>query len=195
VSQFRNSSTILLGVKEFISTYRAAFPDARITGRGDRSFYRLSDHCYGSGPAAPTKARLLTPFQEAMQIRATFFSAERQYLGAMADARRSIRNYQRRQAQVRRETLEIQRANEAQYELCRTYVEVDCPNPTYPDSPRFLTSVATWRSSARLRSDSTRSRPILLLSTARMNYPFFTHNYSLRPMLFQKPTKAGGGAG
>jgi hypothetical protein len=23
--------------------------------RGDRSFYRMSDHCYGSGPASPTK--------------------------------------------------------------------------------------------------------------------------------------------
>lgn len=98
------------------------------------------------------RARLLTPFQEAMQMRARFFSAERQYIDAMADARRSIRNYQRRQAQVRRETLEIQRANEAQFELCRAYVEVECPDPTYPDSPQVPDldgSVEKLRAAAR----------------------------------------------
>jgi hypothetical protein len=39
-----------VGVPERISA-----EDASILGtRGDRSFYRLSDHCYGSGPASPT---------------------------------------------------------------------------------------------------------------------------------------------
>jgi hypothetical protein len=39
-----------VGVPERISA-----EDVSILGtRGDRSFYRLSDHCYGSGPASPT---------------------------------------------------------------------------------------------------------------------------------------------
>lgn len=39
-----------VGVPESISV-----DDFSILGtRGDRSFYRLSDHCYGSGPASPT---------------------------------------------------------------------------------------------------------------------------------------------
>jgi hypothetical protein len=39
-----------VGVPESISVEHISI----LGTRGDRSFYRLSDHCYGSGPASPT---------------------------------------------------------------------------------------------------------------------------------------------
>jgi hypothetical protein len=82
------------------------------------------------------RARLRPPYEAIMQLRTSYFSAERQYLAGMSDARRSLRTYKQRLAQYQAETTAIERANEAQWELCRTYAEVDCPNPTYPDYPQ-----------------------------------------------------------
>jgi hypothetical protein len=81
------------------------------------------------------RARLRPPYEAIMQLRTSYFSAERQYLAGMTDARRSLRKYKQGLARYQAEITAIDRANEAQWELCRTYAEVDCPNPTYPDSP------------------------------------------------------------
>jgi hypothetical protein len=85
---------------------------------------------------AALSARLAGPFPEAVGLRTSFFTAEREFSGAMTDANNKIHQYQAQTKTVEAETKQIENATSAQRNACgRPESFVPCPNPTYPTSP------------------------------------------------------------
>jgi hypothetical protein len=84
---------------------------------------------------AHLRAQLGPPFNNVMDSRDAFFRAERKYLAAMSDARRTTKNYQRQYAVFEAETKRIVEANQPAFDQCAGANDIPCPDPTYPDAP------------------------------------------------------------
>jgi len=99
-------------------------------------------------PAVAARARLQEPFETLLRERDTYFTLERQFLGAMGSARGKYEAFITAEDGYEAETERITAANEPGYALCRTYYEIPCPDPYYPDSPQvpdFATEVLQLR--------------------------------------------------
>lgn len=89
-----------------------------------------------SAHQAALHARLFPAFQQAMQLRTSFFIAERDFLAAMGDAHLNLRQYESDMRSVASQTSQITAANSAQQNACnQAFSTVACPNPTYPTDP------------------------------------------------------------
>jgi zinc-ribbon domain len=85
---------------------------------------------------AALRARLLTPFQNAMQQRTKFFTDERSFVAAMSDANQKIGTYKERKQSVETQDKQIEASDSAQQSACSSiYSSVPCPSPTYPKAP------------------------------------------------------------
>jgi hypothetical protein len=83
-----------------------------------------------------SRLRLLPPFQNAMQQRTQFFTDERSFLSAMADANQKIAGYKEHKLSVEAQDKQIEAAYSAQQSACSAaFSTTPCPNPTYPKVP------------------------------------------------------------
>ena len=74
-------------------------------------------------------------FNELMRDRDRFFTAERSYRAALADGNRKVRAYRKEQAAYLADNKRIQEEFADEFDACSRYVDVECPDPTYPDAP------------------------------------------------------------
>jgi hypothetical protein len=99
---------------------------------------------------AAMRARLFGPFQAAMQQRTQFFTDERSFLAAMADANQKISTYKQRKTSVEAQDKQIEAAYSAQEAACsQSFSTTPCPSPTYPkaaSAPEVHGDIAKLRS-------------------------------------------------
>jgi hypothetical protein len=94
---------------------------------------------------------LRKPARSLLHDRDQFFTFERQVVAATKSAETKVYFFRTAETQYEDEVQRINDANEPGFALCRTYFDVPCPDPFYPDAPRapeFTLEVQQLRSTA-----------------------------------------------
>jgi hypothetical protein len=85
--------------------------------------------------AARASAQQKRALDAEMRLRDRFFTTERAYRAAMASANGKARNYRKTFEETEAETERIEAEFEDEFDECARDIDVECPDPTYPEFP------------------------------------------------------------